>query len=40
MEWKRIQFPKRSSLKNWRGHGAGEDPEKDEKRMYKEIFKC
>ena len=32
--------PKRSSLKNWKGREEGEDPGKDGKRKYKEIFKC
>jgi len=28
----RIGCPKRSSLKNWKGRGEGEDPGKDGKR--------
>ena len=31
---------KRSSLKKWKGREEGEDPGKDGKRKYKEIFKC
>jgi len=31
---------KRSSLKNWKGREVGEDPGKDGKRKWKEIFKC
>jgi len=31
------RMPKRSSLKNWKGRGEGEDPGK---RKQKEIFKC
>jgi hypothetical protein len=33
------RMPKRSSPKNWRGRDVGEDPEKDGKRKWKEIFK-
>jgi len=33
----RIGCPKRSSLKNWKGREAGEDPGKDGKRKQKEI---
>jgi hypothetical protein len=39
-EWRRIGCPKRSSLKNWKGRDEGEDPGKDGKRKYKEIFEC
>jgi len=39
-EWRWIGCAKRSSLKNWKGREEGEDPEKDRKRMQKEIFKC
>jgi hypothetical protein len=31
LEWRRIGCPKRSSLKNWKGQDAGEDPGKDGK---------
>jgi len=34
------RMPKRSSLKNWKGQGEGEDPGKDRKRKKKDIFKC
>jgi len=39
-EWRRIGCSKRSTLKNWKGRGEGEDPGKDGKRKEKEIFKC
>jgi len=32
--------PKRSSLKKWKEREEGEDPGKDGKRKYKEIFMC
>jgi len=31
-EWRRIGYPKRSSIKYWKGRGEGEDPGKDGKR--------
>jgi len=31
-------MPIRSSLKKWKGREEGEDPGKDVKRKYKEIF--
>jgi len=34
------RMPKKSSLKNWKGREKVEDPGKDGKRKYKEIFKC
>jgi hypothetical protein len=39
-EWRGIGCRKRSSLKNWKGREEGEDPGKEGKRKYKEIFKC
>ena len=39
-EWRRMECPKRSSLKKWKGGEEGEDPGKDVKRKPKEIFKC
>jgi len=37
---RKIRCPKRSSFKNWKGQGKGEDPGKDGKRKQKEIVKC
>jgi hypothetical protein len=34
------RMPKNSSPKKWKGRDEGEDPGKDGKRKYKEIFKC
>jgi hypothetical protein len=31
-EWRRIGYPKRSSLKNWKGRDVGENPGKGEKK--------
>jgi len=35
-----IGYPKRSSLKNWKGREGEEDGGKDGKRKQKEVFKC
>jgi len=36
-EWKRIGFPERSSLKNWKGREEGEDPENMERGSRKSF---
>jgi len=35
---RRIGFPKRSSLKNWKGQDEEEDPGKDGEKKQKEIL--
>jgi hypothetical protein len=39
-EWRRIGWPKRCSLENWKGRDEEEDPGKDGEKKWKEIFKC
>jgi len=34
------RMSKRSSLKNWKGRDEEEDPGKDGRKKWKEIFKC
>jgi hypothetical protein len=39
-EWRRIGFPKRYSLKNWKGRDEKENPGKDGEKKKKKFFKC